>query len=175
MAEYLNKGLVNATSDLKEQLNDRLVSLSSEPIGTNDEEYYRTSDFVEFNNWLQKVSRQDLTSIILDFGFLPMVYSLSGINITTAAIMQKESIINLRGYIRYINMAIIQVVGKQSEGVIKLGTEFFGDNFKYDEAFTASDLRSKFAAGIIEYFVNTRNDITYEQSLGRFVKLVSST
>lgn len=174
MTDYLSKGLVSATTDLKETLNDELTRLSAPNVGYDTEEYYRTKNFVEFNAWLQNAPRKELTHIITDFGLLPMIYSLSGIDVTTAALMQEESRVNLRGHIRYINLAIIHVAGKRFDDALLIGKELFGESFEYENITTADDLRSKIIANLIEYLVNTRNNITYEQSMGRFLKLITA-
>ena len=173
MTDYLSKGLVSATTDLKETLNDELTRLSAPNIGYNTEEYYRTENFVEFNAWLQNAPRKELTYIINDFGLLPMIYSLSGINVTTAALMQEEARVNLRGHIRYINLAIICIAGKRFDDALVIGKDLFGESFEYENITTADDLRYKIIADLVQYLVNTRSDITYEQSLGRVLKLIN--
>ena len=173
MTDYLSKGLVSIATDLKETLNDELTRLSAPNVGYETEEYYRTKNFVEFNAWLQNAPRKELTSIITDFGLLPMIYSLSGINVTTAALMQEEARVNLRGHIRYINLAIICIAGKRFDDALVIGKDLFGESFEYENITTADDLRYKIIADLIQYLVNTRSDITYEQSLGRVLKLIN--
>ena len=171
MLEQTATNVNTVTNELRDAINDNLQKVNSPQLGLGRTAYDRADTFVQFNNWLMQADRAVLVDIANKYGLLPMVFSLSGLDVTDAMLLQQRSRLDLRGHIRYISITLGSVTGTRTNDVLNVGKIFFGDDFKTENVKTA-ELRTQFISSVIEYFVNTDDNIDYVDALKRFLELV---
>ena len=167
MVKYLTEDFVNTSQQLKQDINQQLDELSAPNIGFHEEEYERTESFVLFNDWLKGAKKEDLASLAHDFGLLPVIYTLSGINVIQATLIQETSKIDVLGMITYIRTALQHTAGDNMKAIGQLCAVLFEDTYRPDEDM---DIRSTFISLLISKCISTREDITYEQSVARLME-----
>lgn len=164
MSDYLTQEFVEESNEIKQELNQQLNEWSAPTIGQFDEEYERTESFVAFNEWLKDVEQEKLQQLASSFGLLPAVYSLSGINVLQATLLQDATKIDMLGIISYIRTVLHQNIEYKSQMDDACQT-VFPDNTDIE-----SDTRSLFISLFISQCMNTHEDITYPQSLSRIMQ-----
>lgn len=173
MTEYLSQELVDATDELRNKINETLQKMHAPVIGLSDTKYNRAKTFVDFNSWLLTANRKAIKELSLDFGLLPMVFTLSGVNVLDISLLQNTSKIDLLGHVRYISIALDTLTNQNDDIIIGVGASIFGEKFKSSES-TKTSFRSKFVSDVLEYFINTGTNITYEQSMARLLSLITA-
>lgn len=164
MGDYLSTDFVNKTEKLKETLNNQLNMWSAPTLGESDNEYDRTRSFVAINEWFSNAEKHELEALSQAYGLLPVIYSLSGINVLHATLLQETSRLDVVGIITYIRVLLKQSIGNDRVKMRELCETFFPDYLSTDECV---DDRSLFISLLISYCMNTRDDITYPQALSR--------
>lgn len=171
MLEQTTPNMNTVTDELRDAINNDLQKVNSPQLGLGQTAYAHANTFVQFNNWLMQADRAVLVDIANKYGLLPMVFSLSGLDVTDAMLLQQRSRLDLHGHIRYISIALGGVTGTRTNDILNVGKMFFGDDFKTENVKTA-ELRTQFISSVIEYFVNTNDNINYADALKRFLELV---
>lgn len=164
MGNYLTKEFVEEVHTLKNELNTQLGEWSAPAVGESTDEYERTETFVALNEWLRDAKKEDLKQLSHTFGLLPIIYGLSGINVLQATLLQDTARLDVIGIITYIRTALQQTIGDDVQAIRTLCRTMFPD---YSEDETHIDMRSLFISLLISNCMNTRDDITCEQSLFR--------
>lgn len=174
MVKYLTMDFVSTIQKLNQDINRQLNNISdtndniSAPkIGLYTQEYERTQCFVNFNEWLKNANKEELISLAHNFGLLPVVYTLTGVNVIQATLMQETSKIDVLGVITYIRIALIHTMGDNTSALDQLCTVLFSDTYRQTDDM---DIRSNFISLLISKCINTREDITYEQSVARLME-----
>lgn len=171
MVEQTAPNINTVTNELRDVINDDLQKVNSPQLGLGQTAYAHANTFVQFNNWLTQADRAVLADITNKYGLLPMVFSLSGLDVIDAMLLQQSSKLDLHGHIRYISIALGKATGTRTNDILNVGKIFFGDDFKTKNVKTA-ELRTQFISSIIEYLVNTNDNIDYANALKRFLELV---
>lgn len=170
MAGQLTKELIVASHNINHDINQLLSSVGAPTIGHNDSEYEKAKSFVDFNDWLLTANDSQLSELANQFGLLPMVYTLSGINVSNVTLLQSSTHLNVDGYIRYIKYLLrFATQGNYQElkiGMNDIFTQPANNNFDMEY------LTNSFISSVLSYFINTNSQITYEQSLARFLQLI---
>lgn len=171
MLEQTATNVNTVTNELRDAINEELQKVNSPQLGLGRTTYDHANTFVQFNKWLTQADRAVLVDIANKYGLLPMVFSLSGLDVTDAMLLQHSSRLDLRGHIRYISITLGGVMGTRTNDILNVGKMFFGDDFKTENVKIA-ELRTLFISSVIEYFVNTNDNIDYATALKRFLELV---
>lgn len=164
MGKYLTETFVDDVHALKTDLNLELGKSFAPTIGESEDEYGRTEAFVAMNEWLRDATKDDLKRLSGAFGLLPVVYSLSGIDVLQATLLQETARLDVMGIISYIRTALHQLVGNDVSRMRALCRTMFPD---YDTDAMNVDSRSLFISLFISKCMNTRSDITYPQAISR--------
>ena len=154
--------LLETTTHLSNRLNEYLESVDAPAIGLHNDPINRSQDFVEFEAWLKTSDIDVLDDLIEQFGLIPLVFSLSGTDVTYSTLLQKGETVKLDGYVRYIDSALIRTTGGRAIEINQIGKSLFGDEF---ELAKQHKMRAKFASKIIEIFINTQLGIPYSHAL----------
>lgn len=162
--------MADATIELRDQINTILTNMDAPRIGENDNAYDRAVTFVEFNKWLEVTNVKNIEKLADEYGLLPIVFSLSGIDVMDVSLIQQSAKINLMGHIRYINNILILLTHGNTDVLNDLSKDVFKD--KIPNVNNASEVRSKFISALLEYFINTSGTISYPESVDRLITLV---
>lgn len=164
MGKYLTETFVDDVHALKTDLNLELGKSFAPMLGASEDEYDRTETFVAMNEWLRDATKDDLKRLSGTFGLLPVIYSLSGIDVLQATLLQETARLDVMGIISYIRTALHQLVGNDVSMMRTLCRTMFPD---YDTDAMDVDSRSLFISLFISKCMNTRSDITYPQAISR--------
>lgn len=164
MGKYLTETFVDDIHSLKTDLNLELDKSFAPMIGESEDEYDRTEAFVAMNEWLRDATKDDLKRLSGTFGLLPVIYSLSGIDVLQATLLQETARLDVIGIISYIRAALYQLVGNDVDMMHTLCQTMFPD---HDSDAMGVDSRSLFISLFISKCMNTRSDITYPQAISR--------
>ena len=171
MAEYLTPQLIEKTDNLRKQLNTLLTELNGPEIGNDDSGYHREMSFVSFESWLVTAPIEALQKVSESFGLLPLVYSLSGLDVMNVSMIQQSSKIDLRGHVRYVSLVLAHDI-HTVPALVEFGKAIFGDAFNGTADKSINELRSNVISSIISYIINTSDEITYPQALSRLLVLM---
>ena len=170
MTTQITAEVLDTVSTVHSQLNGTLESFGAPQIGNSESPYDRALKFVEFNQWLNSTSNTNLQSLATDYGLLPMVYSLSGLDIIDVVLLQNTQSIDLRGHIRYINIVLGILTDNDAETLADIGVDVFGSKFD-SVGQTSRELRSRFISITLEHLINTASEITYNKSIEEYLSL----
>lgn len=167
MGRYLTSEFVEEVQTLKNEINAHLRKWSAPTFGEGDDEYQRTETFVALNEWMRDVRKEALVELSKAFGLLPVIYSLSGIDVLQATLLQDTARLDVIGIITYIRTALHHTLGDNAQQIHTLCHTLFPE---HDIDGVDIDIRSLFISLLISKCMNTRNDITYAQSLVRLTQ-----
>ncbi len=160
---------MNTSEKLRTDINRELSEYDAPIITDKNNEYDKAKNYTEFNLWLKSTRYKNLELLAEHYGLLPIVYSLSGIDVLNVTLLQNRSSIDLLGHVRYLNI-VLDLYTKDE--TIMIGNELFNNQFSKE--LTEHELRSKFISLMTEYLVNIDNNISYSESLSRFKTLIES-
>lgn len=164
--------LQNATTTIIEQLNESLEILGAPLLGLHDDASNRAYDFVEFEEWLRDAPIESIIEIINDYGYVPIMIALSGIDIYYSILMQQKrpknkdadlfESIELSGYVRYIDTSIINATGGKAFEICTLGQHILGPDFPFNKQ---QVMRVQFIERLISKFINQKPGIPYHEAM----------
>ena len=160
---------MDTSEKLRTDMNHELSEYDAPIITDKNNEYDKAKNYTEFNLWLKSTHYENLELLAEHYGLLPIVYSLSGIDVLNVTLLQNRSSIDLLGHVRYLNI-VLDLYTKDE--TIMIGNELFNNQFSKE--LTEHELRSKFISLMTEYLVNIDNNISYSESLSRFKILIES-
>jgi len=164
MGNYLTTEFVDEVQILKREMNQQLSEWSAPTLDECGDEYERTEAFVALNEWLRDAKKEKLVELSRAYGLLPVIYSLSGIDVLQATLLQDTARLDVIGIITYIRTALHQTIGDNIQRISTLCHTLFPEHAIDD---VDIDIRSLFISLFISKCMNTRSDITYAQSLNR--------
>lgn len=172
MTTYISEKLVTATSTIREDMNQVISGFNGPVLGTSNDVYERSKQFVAFNEWLRGASPRAIRKLARGYGLLPVVYSLTGIEVMDVMLLQEKAKLDLLGHVRYLSLWLFDTTENDAVSIADLTNVIFGD--VYGHVDDTPEARSKFVSYVIEYFINTSSVITYEQSMVRFLALMTA-
>lgn len=164
MDNYLTPEFVDEVHVLKNEMNDQLSEWSAPILDEYDDTYDRTEAFVALNEWLRDATKEQLSNLSRTFGLLPVIYSLSGIDVLQATLLQDTARLDVIGIITYLRQALHQTIGDDVQRLNTLCQTMFPE---YETDNGDIDTRSLFISLFISKCMSTRHDITYAQALER--------
>lgn len=146
-----------------EAINEKLQSIHAPQIALHDDPVNRAIDYVEFEKWLRDAAIEDIHSLIADFGLLPAVLAITGIDVSYAMSLQKSEDLQLSGYVRYIRASILYITDGKTSQIRTVAKSYIGDDFKLGKQ---REMVNAFTSAMLTRFINTTPGLPYVEAVG---------
>lgn len=134
--------------------------------------YDRSQDFIALSAWFENANEKTFKLLANDYGFLPVLYSMAGIDLLAIQLKTNKEKLNVYGMAKYLRYALSSNGRNLNEQAYNFGVSLFSENFDNDKFDNHLDYASLFTSCFFDFVLSFDVGIDYCDMLQEYFNLL---
>lgn len=136
--------------------------------------FQRSQDFINLSTWLKGASDQQLKTLAKAYGFLPVLYASSGIDLLSARLLAKQKTLDISSYGHYLRFTLANNGKDLQQQAFNFGKTLFKHDFTDDDFVPSKDYAHEFVTDFFEFTFSFAENTPYVEILARYLALLDT-